>query len=45
MLGNTLISDIMTQIQVYTPVDGQCIITALGKANELERQWTLKQGL
>ena len=35
----------MEQVQVYTCNDGQCILTAISKPNELEKQQTLKEGL
>ena len=35
----------MTQLCVYSQTEGQCVISAISKANELKKQKTLKAGL
>ena len=40
-----VLSDIMTQIWVYTQDEGQRVITAISMANKLEKQKILKAGL
>ena len=35
----------MTQLRLYSADEGQCIVTAISRPNELERQCTPKQGL